>query len=58
LRVIETARANERTLSDIARVGILPSTSRLEEWVNGVISTLVLLLLTVPVPPNGVPEGI
>jgi len=58
LRVIKTARANKRTSLDIARVGILPSTSRLEEWVNGVIGTPVLPLLTVPVPPDSVLEGI
>ena len=58
MHAIKTARANKRTLSDIVRVGTPPLTSQLEEWVNGVISTLVLLLLTVPIPPNGVPEGI
>ena len=58
MRVIETARANKRTSLDIARVGTPPLTLRLEEWVNGVISTLVLLLPTLPIPPKGVPEGI
>jgi len=58
LYVIETARANKHTLLDIARVSTPPLTSQLEEWVNRVIGILVLLLLTVPVPPNGVPEGI
>ena len=58
LHVIETARANERTSSGIARVGTPSSTSRLEEWVNGVIGTPVSPLPTLPVPPDGVPEGI
>ena len=58
MHIIETARANERTLLDIARVGILPLTLRLEEWVNGVISILILPLLTLPIPPNSVLEGI
>ena len=58
LRAIKTARANKRTSSDIARVGTLPLTLQLEEWVNRVISTPVSLLLTLPILPDGVPEGI
>ena len=50
--IIKTARANKRTLLEVVRVGILLLTLQLEEWVNGVISILVSLLLTLPILPN------
>ena len=40
------------------RVNTLLLTSQLKEWVNGVINTLVLLLLNLSVLPNGVLDGI
>ena len=58
MRVIKTARANEYTLSDIARVGTPPLILWLGEWVNKVIGTPILLLPTLPVPPDGVLENI
>ena len=56
--VIKTAGVNERILLDIVRVSTLLPTLWLEEWVNRVINTLVLLLLNLPVPPNSILDGI
>ena len=56
--IIKTAGVNKHTSLDIVRVGTLPPTLWVEEWVNRVISTLILLLLNLPVLPNGVLDGI
>jgi hypothetical protein len=52
------AKANKCILSGIARDGTPPSTSWLEKWDNSVISTLVLLLLTLPALPDGISKGV
>ena len=46
LYIIKTARVNKNMLL------------KLGEWVNRAISILVLLLLTLPVPPNSIFKGI
>ena len=56
--VIKTAGVNERILLDIVRVSTLLPTLWLEEWVNRVINTLILLLLNLPVLPDGVLNNI
>ena len=46
MRVIKTAGVNKYTLLELG------------EWVNRAIDTLVSLLLTLPILPNSVLEGI
>ena len=56
--MIETAKANEYMSSNIVRVGTPLSTLQLGEWVNKVISILILSSPTLFVPPNGALEDI
>ena len=56
--MVETARVNKYILLDIVRVSILLLILKLREWVNRVIGTPVLPLLTLLVPLNGILENI
>jgi hypothetical protein len=52
------AGVNKCILLGIVRDSTLPLMSWLGEWVNSVISILVLLLLILPNPPDSIFKGV